>query len=112
MTVGAARWRACRASRARACEADPEGAVEAQSRRRAAPGKDRELLAQGEVLQNEVGAGTEQGADGGREGAQQANIPVWVQNGPVAASRTAQRRDRPRCASARRSRAGVGRTFQ
>jgi hypothetical protein len=35
------------------------------------PDQDRELLAQGEVLKNQVGVGAEQGADGGREDAQQ-----------------------------------------
>src|SRR6267142_2260627 len=35
------------------------------------PGEDRELLAQGEVLQNQVGALAEHGADRGREGGQQ-----------------------------------------
>jgi len=98
------------------CEADPEGAVEgAESPPGPPPGKDRELLAQGEVLQNEVGAGTEQGADGGREGAQQGEhtslgrrTDRWQQVAPPSGE-TARR-----CASAPdASRAGVrGRTFQ
>src|SRR6266404_1998216 len=79
------------------------------------PGQDRELLAQGEVLQNEVGAGTEQGADSGREGAQQGEhtslgrrTDRWQQVAPPSGE-TARR-----CASAPdASRAGVrGRTFQ
>ena len=53
-------------------EAGPEGAVEGgEPRPGPPPGEDRELLAQGEVLQNEVGALAEHGADRGREGGQQ-----------------------------------------
>ena len=53
-------------------EDDPEGAVEdGEPRPGPPPDEDRELLTQGEVLKNEVSAGAEHGADGGREGAQQ-----------------------------------------